>query len=492
MKSTQNGSHYINGTWLPGKGAPFQSLDPASGLELWTGQSAISAEIELALTAARQAAPMWAATPYSTRQALIEKFALYLKNEQEKIAEIISSETGKPLWESNQEVAAMVSKVAISIDAYQERCKEIRVPQGSINGLTRHKPHGVLAVFGPFNFPGHLPNGHIIPALLAGNTLVFKPSELTPWVAEAIMSIWESIELPKGVLNMIQGGRSVGHTLSLHPQLDGLLFTGSASTGCALSQHYGQHPEKVLALEMGGNNPLVVQQVENIKAAAYLTVLSSFISAGQRCTCTRRLFVPQGSWGDAYLDSLLSMTRSLQVGAFNTLPTPFMGPLISPQAAQQVLANQDSLTKQGADNLLQAKTLEANSAFVTPGIVDITHVDAPPDIEIFGPLLQVVRYQNIAEAYQYANQTRFGLSAGLISASEEEFNRFYQEIRAGIVNWNTPTTGASSAMPFGGVGLSGNHRPSAYYAADYCAYPVASMQKTGVELPEKLLPGVTV
>lgn len=386
----------------------------------------------------------------------------------------------------------MINKVAISIQSYRERTGEKSGPLGDATAVLRHKPHGVVAVFGPYNFPGHLPNGHIVPALLAGNCVVFKPSELTPKVAEFTVRCWAAAGLPHGVLNLVQGGRETGMALAAQEGIDGMFFTGSSRTGALLHQQFAGRPEKILALEMGGNNPLLVDQVKDLEAAVYTIVQSAFISAGQRCTCARRLLVPQGEWGDHLLARLVEVCRSLRVGAFDAQPAPFMGAVISLEAAHQLLAAQAGLLAKGAQALLEMTQVRADTALLTPGIVDVTAVRERPDEEFFGPLLQVVRYGDFEAAIDEANATRYGLAAGLLCDSHARYQHFWLRSRAGIVNWNRPLTGAASSAPFGGVGASGNHRASAYYAADYCAYPVASLEAASLALPATLTPGVTL
>ena len=354
----------------------------------------------------------------------------------------------------------------------------------------RHKPHGVVAVFGPYNFPGHLPNGHIVPALLAGNTVVFKPSELTPATAEEMVKLWEKAGLPAGVLNLVQGEKETGIALASHPGIDGLFFTGSSGTGKLIHQQFGGQPGKILALEMGGNNPLIVTELKNSKAAIHDTIQSAFITAGQRCTCSRRLFVPVGSWGDQFISQLVDASSKLTVGHWDDDPQPFMGALISEQAANHILSAQQQLLKLGATSLLEARKLQEATALLSPGIIDVTAVQHLPDEEYFGPLLQVIRYSDFMAAIDEANNTRYGLSAGLFSDKQQDYDLFLAHIRAGIVNWNRPITGASSEAPFGGIGESGNHRPSAYFAADYCSYPVASVESDSLIMPEKLSPGL--
>ena len=485
-------THYIAGQWQPGLGESLQSLDPVSQAVLWQGQGATAAQVDAAVAAARGAFSLWAAHSLDGRIAVLERFAACLKSRADEVARAIGEETGKPLWEAATEVTSMVNKVAISIQSYRERTGEKSGPLGDATAVLRHKPHGVVAVFGPYNFPGHLPNGHIVPALLAGNCVLFKPSELTPKVAELTVQCWIEAGLPEGVLSLLQGGRETGVALAGHPGIDGLFFTGSSRTGNLLHAQFAGRPDKILALEMGGNNPLIVDQVADVDAAVYTIVQSAFISAGQRCTCARRLLVPQGEWGDALLARLVQVAGQIKVGRFDEQPAPFMGSVISLQAAAQLMQAQQDLLAGGATALLAMTQPQADAALLTPGILDVTAVGERPDEEFFGPLLQVIRYDSFESAIAEANATAYGLAAGLLSDSRARFEQFWLHSRAGIVNWNKQLTGAASTAPFGGIGASGNHRASAYYAADYCAYPVAGLESENLTLPATLTPGVTL
>ncbi|MDL5591807.1 succinylglutamate-semialdehyde dehydrogenase [Bacillus subtilis] len=485
-------THYIAGAWQAGQGEAFDSLNPVTQESVWSGQGASAEQVEAAVAAARAAFPAWARLSLDARIAVLERFAATLKTRADELARCIGEETGKPLWESATEVTSMVNKVAISIQSYRERTGEKSGPLPDATAVLRHKPHGVVAVFGPYNFPGHLPNGHIVPALLAGNAVIFKPSELTPKVAELTVQCWIEAGLPAGVLNLVQGGRETGVALAGNPGIDGLFFTGSSRTGNLLHQQFAGRPDKILALEMGGNNPLVVDEVADVDAAVYTIIQSAFISAGQRCTCARRLLVPVGAWGDALLARLVAVAASIQVGAFDAQPAPFMGSVISLDAARHLLKAQEHLIAQGATPLLAMSQPLETAALLTPGILDVTAVAERPDEEFFGPLLQVIRYDGFEAAMAEANATQYGLAAGLLSDSRELYQRFFIESRAGIVNWNKQLTGAASSAPFGGVGASGNHRASAYYAADYCAYPVASLESETLALPATLTPGVSL
>ncbi|WP_433887298.1 succinylglutamate-semialdehyde dehydrogenase [Pseudomonas vranovensis] len=485
-------THFIAGSWQAGQGEALQSLNPVSQQVVWQGQGANAGQVDSAVKAARQAFAGWALQSLEARISVLEAFAAALKANADELARCIGEETGKPLWEATTEVTSMVNKVAISVQSYRERTGEKSGPLADATAVLRHKPHGVVAVFGPYNFPGHLPNGHIVPALLAGNTVVFKPSELTPKVAELTVKCWIDAGLPAGVLNLVQGARETGVALAANPGIDGLFFTGSSRTGNLLHQQFAGRPDKILALEMGGNNPLVVDEVKDLDAAVYTIIQSAFISAGQRCTCARRLLVPQGAWGDALLKRLVEVSKNISVGAFDQQPAPFMGSVISLGAAQALLDAQAHLLGNGGVSLLPMTQPQATAALLTPGIIDVSAVAERLDEEFFGPLLQVIRYSDFDAAIAEANNTQYGLAAGLLSDSHARYQYFWLQSRAGIVNWNKQLTGAASSAPFGGVGASGNHRASAYYAADYCAYPVASLETASLTLPATLTPGVSL
>jgi succinylglutamic semialdehyde dehydrogenase len=484
-------THFIAGQWHAGQGHAIESIDPAKKNQIWQAKSASTEQVNQAVASAREATVAWAALSFEERLAYVKRFGELLAENKDMLALTIAQETGKPLWETATEVGAMMGKIGISERAYQERTGLVENPMPVGKAFIRHKPHGVVAVFGPYNFPGHLPNGHIVPALLAGNCIVFKPSDLTPLVAEKTVQLWEKAGLPTGVLNLVQGEVETGKALAAHPDLDGLFFTGSSRTGKILHEQYAGHPGKILALEMGGNNPLIVKDVSDIDAAVHDIIQSAFVTSGQRCTCARKLFLENNSQGDAILARLIEVTKNIKVGDYDADEQPFMGAMISKNAANLMVNAQRQLLDLGATSLVELKHLDTESGFVSPGIIDVTAmVEKMPDEEHFGPLLKVVRFDDFDRAIALGNNTKFGLSAGLLSDSEDLYQHFYQRIRAGIVNWNRPITGASGAAPFGGVGESGNHRASAYYAADYCAYPVASVELEKVALPGTLNPGL--
>lgn len=487
-----NSTHFIDGQWIDGLGHNINSIDPTKNVVIWEAKSASETQVDQAIVAARRAFPAWSLKTVEERLVIIKRFAALLGENKAELSKIIAKETGKPEWETATEVGAMMGKIAISEKAYNERTGTVQNAMPVGQAIIRHKPHGVVAVFGPYNFPGHLPNGHIVPALIAGNTIVFKPSDLTPLVAEFTVQLWQKAGLPSGVLNLVQGQVETGKALASHANIDGLFFTGSSRTGKILHEQFAGHPGKILALEMGGNNPLIVKDVANIDAAVHDIVQSAFVTSGQRCTCARRLFIQSGAQGDALLARLLEVTKNISVGHYDAEEQPFMGAMISSAAAVGMVVAQQQLLDLGATALLPLAHTDTDTGFVSPGIIDVTAIASEmPDEEHFGPLLKVIRYTEFDDAIAQANNTSFGLSAGLLSDSKADYDYFLARIRAGIVNWNRPITGASSAAPFGGIGESGNHRASAYYAADYCAYPVASVELDVVTLPSTLSPGLT-
>src|SRR5687768_16997399 len=268
------------------------SAEPATGAEIWSGPVG-DAAAEVA--AARAAWPEWAAHSVTYRMEMLRRFANVVRAQEEEFAELIAREAGKPYWEAKTEVASVIAKVDISINAFSERTPTNRLEAALGNKVAvRHKPHGVLAVLGPYNFPAHLPNGHIVPALIAGNAVVFKPSEKTPATGEMLVRCFHEAGVPDGCVRLLIGGPEEGKSLASQPEIDGLLFTGSVGAGLALHRQFADAPNKILALELGGNNPLVVWDAKDVEAAATMVVQSAYLSAGQRCTAARRLIVKEG------------------------------------------------------------------------------------------------------------------------------------------------------------------------------------------------------
>lgn len=450
------------------------SHEPATGAVLWRGAVG---DVNETVMRARRAWPQWAAQPLATRIELMRRFANEVRKEQDAFAELLSRETGKPLWEARGEVESVIGKVEISVRAYAERTGQRKL-DSALQGTAavRHKPHGVMAVLGPFNFPAHLPNGHIVPALIAGNAVILKPSEKTPAAGEFLIKCFHKAGVSAAVVQLLVGGPDEGKALVAHDGIDGVLFTGSAQVGIAINRKLAASPGKIVALEMGGNNPLVLWDTPKISDAAVLIVQSAFTTAGQRCTAARRLIVKSSLYDQAIEEIKRLVDRIIVGGPFDE-PAPFMGPVIDMDTADQLTESFLYLLSNGGKAIRHMRRpFGGELPFVSPGLIDTTAMSERPDVELFGPLLQVIRVDDFDQAIAEANKTRFGLAASLVGGSPQDYHRFWANIRAGIVNWNRPTSGASSSAPFGGIGFSGNHRPAAFYAADYCAYPVASTE----------------
>ena len=449
------------------------STEPATGTEVWRGAVGDAAA---GVAAAREAWPAWAAHSVAYRMEAIRRFANVVRSREGAFADLIARETGKPLWEAKTEVTSVINKVEISIAAYGERTPMRRLEAAIGNKVTvRHKPHGVLAVLGPYNFPAHLPNGHILPALIAGNAVVFKPSEKTPATGAMLVECLHEAGIPEGVVRLLIGGPKEGKELAAEPGIDGLLFTGSARAGQSLHRQFAETPGKILALELGGNNPIVVWNPGDLQAAAAVVVQSAFLSAGQRCTAARRLIVEDGQH-EPLVGEIVKLMDRIIIDHPHADPAPFMGPLIDNGAADHLQEQYLALMMKGGQPIRRLERHSEDKPFLSPALIDMTEAKERPDEELFGPVLQMIRVPDFDAAIDEANRTRFGLAASLLCKDPALYDKYWASGRAGVINWNKPTNGAPSNAPFGGIGASGNHRPSAYYAADYCAYPVTSVE----------------
>lgn len=465
---------YIAGKWKDASGDSLASINPANEEVVWQGRGATADEVSAAFESASQALPSWKRLTVENRGEILKRFATLVLENADSLAKTISDEVGKTMSDAHGEVKAVAGKCNLTLQAYEERRDQSQITTATLSGRVAYRPLGVVSVFGPFNFPAHIANGQIMPALLAGNCLVFKPSDLTPLVAERMVRLWEEAGLPPGVLNLIQGGVKTGQAVLEQPQLRGLFFTGSRATGIRLREALASRLEVLLALELGGNNPLIVHKPSDRDAAVESVIRSAFLSSGQRCTCARRLIVTGDS--DSFLELLVERAGKLVVGKPTDEPEPFMGPLVTSGAVDRLLKQQSRLCSIGGVPLLSSERLSLGSAFVSPGIIDVTGCQTRDDEEVFGPFLQVIRAGDLEAAIQEANNTQYGLAAGILCDDRADFDRFRQDVNAGLLNWNLPTTGASGRMPFGGVGQSGNYRPAGFHAIDFCHVAIAETE----------------
>lgn len=453
------------------------SLEPATGAQLWQGPVS---DIDASVATARAAWPRWAMLSLSDRVDFARRLTREMKAMGADLPNLLARETGVPLWEAHGEVDAALARVEIMVRAQGERCAQRRLDTGRGGGVasitaTRHKPHGVMAVISPCSQPLLMPIGQILPALIAGNVVLFKPSEKAPAVGEAIVACARRAGLPEGVLQLIVGGPAQGEALARHEAIDGLLFAGSAPVGLGLARAYAARPDRMLRLEMGGNNPVVVWDTPLIQDAALLIVQSAFLGTGQRCTAARRLIV-RDTMAEPLIAAVKHLTDRIICGAPFDDPAPYIGPVSDLEAADGLTQSFIWLMSNGARPIRHMTRLHPDLPILSPAIIDVTEMTARPDVELFGPLLQVIRVADFDEAIAVANDTQFGLSAALIGGDQQLYGQFWAQVRAGNIHWNRPTNVDLPGAPLGGVGLSGNLRPGGFYAADSCAVPIASAE----------------
>ncbi len=482
-------SNLIGGSWTPIAGDRIVSHNPAHpDRVVWSGLSRVD-DVDAAVRAAREALPAWSRTPVERRAGVLRRFAEIAKARKDELADLICEETGKAMWESSAEAGLIAGKVDITLEegprSGRHRVEAFEFSMGGSKTARCHfRPHGVMAVVGPYNFPAHLANGHIVPALLTGNTVVFKPSDKAPAVGQMLAEMLDEAlraeGAPDGVVNLVQGQADVASTLVAHDGVDGVLFTGSWPVGRRILETNLDRPGRIVALEMGGNNPAVVMPDADLYQAVVEVVRCAFNTTGQRCTSTRRLIVHEAV-ADRVIPAVVKAASNLVIGDPRSGDPVFMGPIISREAREAVFAAERRFAEGGGRVILESAPLPGQEGwYLTPSIVMVDRFavgvdDCGCDEEVFGPLLRIATVKSLDEAIEQANATRYGLSASIFTADAAAQERFLTEARAGCVNINCGTAGASSKLPFGGLGFSGNHRPAGAFSLDYCAYPVATM-----------------
>jgi succinylglutamic semialdehyde dehydrogenase len=483
-------SSAINGEWVGRSPADFSD-------QLGVIQYSYS-HIDLAVSAAREAYSSWRKRPIGERAELLRKYQAAIKQREEELAEIIAREVGKPLWEAKGEVATMVNKVDVTINESMAMIEDRELPKIMENtvGRYRYRPHGVMAVIGPFNFPGHLPNGHIVPALLTGNTVVFKPSEKAPLVGQIMAEMFQEAGLPAGVFNLLQGEREVGRRLCVHEGVDGVLFTGSYEVGTRIKQDTLQQHWKLLALEMGGKNPAIVWDDADRDLAVHEILVGAYVTAGQRCSATSRIIV-QRKLLDSFVERFHAAAKTFTIGY--PLDNPFMGPLVEQGSVDRYMKFLGIASREGCEIVMRGKALELpkKGNYVTPSIclikdssLEATKKSIYQQTELFSPNVAILGVDTLEEALAQANSTQYGLVASVFSASSEVYEKCWESLQMGLINWNKATIGASSKLPFGGLKKSGNHFPTALMATRYCTFPVASLETVGAKPNPGAYPGL--
>lgn len=467
----------------------FSSLSPLDSQPVWRGPATATDEIAAVMARAAEASRSWRRRPLAKRSEIIRRYGRYLQQNRTEIQRLITREVGKLPWDAAAEVTASIAKIETSLRALETRRsgqgepappRDPASPPPSPRRQIRYRPLGVMLVLGPFNFPLHLPGGQIIPALLAGNPVVFKPSEQATAIGLWMVDAWRHCGLPAEVLQPILGGPDVAMAAIDAPQTAGVCLTGSRAAGHAIHRRLAGRPQVLLALELGGNNPIVVTETAPPQAVASVVSYSAFVSAGQRCTCARRVIFVESSSAEAQLAALLDRTRNLRVGLPETSPAAQIGPLISAAAVDRLQATYRELIALGCQPLVPWQRSPASACVVHPAVLAADSLTESSrrrlgELEWFGPLLVTQREPDLAAAIGAAANTPYGLAAALLGGTAAMFDEFVDGVGAGVVNWNGPTTGAAGDLPFGGLGDSGNHRPAGFFAIDFCNDPVASL-----------------
>lgn len=461
----------------------FQSLCPIDDSVVWSGAESTEQEVLQVMKASAEAGNSWRQTAIEDRMELVRRYSQYVADHRQEIADLITREVGKLPWDSAGEVNAAIAKAEVSIKAYQERRADSVLDDGPPKRTVRYQPLGVTFVLGPFNFPLHLPGGQIIPALLMGNSVVMKPSEHATAVGDWMLRAWQAVGLPENVLQLIYGRVSPAVTAIDSPHVGGVFLTGGRLAGQAIHRQLAGRYEVQLALELGGNNPVVITNDLPADDVAAVISFSAFISAGQRCTCARRAIFVDGGNADACIAATISRSTALKVGLPGDEDLAQIGPLVSAESANGLKATYESLLSLGCKPLVPFRQDNRRPNLVHPTIVDASGLSDQQLVELgemewFGPLLVIQKANSIDDAIKAAKQTCYGLSAALLGGDQALFDRFVNEVGAGIVNWNRATTGAAGVLPFGGLGSSGNHQPAGFFAIDFCGDPVASLEDT--------------
>lgn len=452
--------NFIGGAWRPASsGERYAVRNPARPTEV-IGEFANSTpdDVKAAVTAAAEAAPAWAETPGPQRGAILFKFAQLLDEAKQELGRIITLEQGKALGEAIGEVGRAAAEARFMAgEASRAIGQTFPSERPGFSCSTAAEPIGVVAAVCPWNFPVVTPVRKIAPALAYGNTVVCKPSMLTPWSAVFIAGLLAKAGVPAGVVNFVTGqGAVAGETLVADPRVAGITFTGSTTVGRQIYERAASRLARV-QLELGGKNPAVVLDYEDLDGAAREIAAAAFLCSGQRCTAISRVIVLD-SQADALIARLLDHVGRIKVGD-GLAPDTTMGPLVSEGQLQRV----DGFVKEGVATGCQllsgGKTLTDRPAqdgyFYAPTVFDRVAADSPLALEeIFGPVLPVIRVGGLDEAIAVSNATRYGLAASLFATRLSDVNAFTRRVASGMIHINHGTA-SQAHVPFGGVKESG-------------------------------------
>ncbi|MBW2464217.1 MAG: aldehyde dehydrogenase family protein, partial [Deltaproteobacteria bacterium] len=463
---------FIGGRFLAPEGESLVSLNPVTGAPVL--ETAFSPKrMDAAAAAAAEALPAWRAKSFDERVRVLERFREAIRERTDVLADAIVREVGKLRPEAKTEIRALVGRFDLVKSRILADLHEGPLPTHP-NEVLRHHPHGVVGVVGPFNFPLHLCHAHVVPALMLGNTVVMKPSEVAPLAGQRYAEAAEAAGLPQGVLNVVQGGGVSGAALLQAEPLRALAFTGSWPTGRRILEALLDRPEVLVALEMGGKNTCIVREDADLRQAAHEIVVGGYLTSGQRCTCTDRVLVHQ-SVKAPLVDALRRMVDNLAYGDPDDASV-FAGPMATSAAVDKLNAAIEKGTAKGAEEVARGRAPEGGNFFaprlhVLPD--GLHEVDGYTDVELFGPDVHLESFLDDDEAIAALRAAPVGLAHSVFSANREAFDRYFDGTPVGILNWNRSTNQASPRLPFGGIGTAGNFRPAGGYAHRNLTVPVA-------------------
>jgi methylmalonic acid semialdehyde dehydrogenase len=453
--------NFIGGEWAESTSSKTaENINPANTDDvIGTIKQATREEARRAVEAAAEAFRMWRTTPAPQRGRIVARAARLMEEQKEELAQLLTREEGKTIAESRGELQRSINVAEFCAGESRRMNGETIQSELPANfAYTIKQPLGVVACVTPWNFPVAIPVWKIAPALVAGNTVVFKPASLTPATATRIVEIFEEAGIPKGVLNLIIGsGSEAGDEIINHPAVKAVTFTGSNQIGLRLYEEVSRRGAKVQC-EMGGKNPVVILEDADMDLAVESTVQGGFGSTGQRCTATSRAIVVN-EVADSFVERLVERANSLRIGAGND-PQTDIGPSVDESQFKTVLSYIDVGREDGAKMLCGGERASGDGLdkgyFVRPTVFD--HVT--PDMriareEIFGPVLSVLRVKDFDEAMQVANDSEYGLSSSIFSNDATRIFRFVDEIETGMTHINSPTTGGEAHIPFGGIKATG-------------------------------------
>ena len=439
--------------------------------------------IEAVIQSAERGYETWRKLSFEERIGYLKKYQEIVRSKKDEIAMALALEVGKPLWEAKTEAAALDSKVSVTItDSYERITTEtIKDVMPKIDGHTIYRPLGPSFVIGPFNFPCHLANGQILAALLAGNSVIFKPSEKTIYSAQLMIECFHEAGFPAGVVNFINGTGHTASKITSDKRIRGVFFTGSRGVGLRILENTYKDLNKLVALELGGKNSSIIHHDTNISHALPELLRACFLTSGQRCTSTSMILVHR-KIEQEFINQFKAVTERIIIG-HPTLhkPEPFMGPLIDEHAEKLYFEFCGYGKQEGAEEIVAPKKLDVGyeGYYVSPSIHYAKKLNLKGKFiqeEIFGPNCFFVPYDDIEEAIHIANCTEYGLAASVFTRDPEIYKLCLRDIESGLINLNRSTVGASARLPFGGLKNSGNHHPAAVAMIDHCVGTVAALE----------------